>query len=412
MSGTLAASGLQQSGLENVYWGLLIVTYPFISGLVAGSFVVSSLSHVFKNRRFDGLAPLAVLVSFALLLAAPLTVLADARQPSNLLEMFTRGHWPWSPLGDFLLIWLAYVVLMLFELYFVFREPNAERGRSPGWRGRLARALALGSRDLGERARRRDAAVLTGLSAFGIVLAFFFHGYIGFVFGALKGRPLWSTPLMPVLFIASAMVSGLALMVLVYIAVSKFYGDRPDRTITQGLLRYMVLFLLLDLFLDGVDLLTSAVSGYAQADVSSGFSRIYLHGPLTFSYLGLQLGIGLVLPLALWLIRPVRNSTAGTVLIALLVLTGIYAMRWNVVIGGQLQSKISQSILNVSVPLTGFDSVQTVLGVFAVALLLFLVLAWLLPWRSRRAVTGLEAAPSATAVQPSAFAGGPEGEPL
>ena len=69
----IADISLNGSSLENIYWGILIVTYPFVSGLVAGSFVVASLSHVFKQHKLDKLAPLALIVSFALLLGAPRT---------------------------------------------------------------------------------------------------------------------------------------------------------------------------------------------------------------------------------------------------------------------------------------------------------------------------------------------------
>ena len=149
---------LIHSGLENVYWGLMIVTYPYISGLVAGSFVVSSLSHVFHQKIFDKLAPLAVLVSFALLLAAPLTVLGDARQPTNFWELLSRGHWPYSPIAFFILIWMGYIVLMLFELYFAFRAENARRVAAGDPRQRLHHILALGSRDTSEAAAARDKA--------------------------------------------------------------------------------------------------------------------------------------------------------------------------------------------------------------------------------------------------------------
>ena len=372
---------LTHSGLENAYWGLMVVTYPFISGLVAGSFVVSSLSHVFHQRRFDALAPLAVLTSLALLIAAPLTVLGDSRQPSNFLELLTRDHLPYSPLSTFIVIWFTYIVLMLVELFVAFRVTNARIGEGHGWWARLHRALALGSRNTSDRAARHDRKILFGLSCAGIVLAFLFHGYIGFVFGATKARALWATPLMPVLFIVSAMVSGIALMWLVYFIAMRYVGRRPDRQVASGLLSYLMLFLLLDLFLDALDLVTSAVPEYAQGSTYYGFSQLMLHGPFTFSYFGVQLGIGMVLPLTLWLIPVVRRSWLGGALISLVVLAGVYAMRWNVVLGGQAESKISSNtVVTTSVPLTGFDSIQTVLGVFAVALLLFLLFSWLFPW--------------------------------
>lgn len=392
---SLADQSLQGGALENVYWGILIVTYPFISGLVAGSFVVSSLSHVFKLHHLDELAPLALIVSFALLLAAPVTVLADARQPVNAFELFTRPHIPWSPLGDFTAIWVSYVVLMVVETYFAFRYANAAVGPTGrGWRAKLSRALALGSRDLGENGRRRDAKILVGLSSAGILLAFLFHGYIGFVFGAVKARAIWSTPLMPVLFIVSAIVSGIAFMYLVYVLASRFYGEKPDTRVTASLGVWLMCFLLLDAYLDVVDLVTSGVSAYTQGPVSSGVSSIFLHGPHAFSYLGLQLGLGLGVPFVLWLVPPVRRSVLGGALISSCVLVGVYAMRYNVVMGGQMESKISQSIVHMSVPLTGFDSVQTVVGVFGVAFLLFLFFSWLLPWRQQ--------APAAPAPSPEA----------
>lgn len=406
--------GLRGGALENVYWGLLIATYPFISGLVAGSFVVASLSHVFKVHRLARLAPLALIVSFSLLLAAPVTVLADARQPVNAFELFTRPHIPWSPLGDFTLIWLSYVVLMTVETYFAFRRKNVMRAGGTGWRARLSSLLALGSSDLSERAERRDAKVLVGLSAIGILLAFLFHGYIGFVFGAVKARAIWSTALMPVLFIVSAVVSGMAFMYLVYGLTGRFYRDQCDRELTRTLLFWLVGFLALDGFLDVVDLVTSGVSAYTQGPVSEGVSSVFLHGPHAFSYLGLQLGVGIVLPLLLFLVRPVRRSVLGGAAIALCVVVGVYAMRYNVVLGGQMESKVSSSIVHMSVPLTGFDSVQTVLGVFAIAVLLFLFFSWLLPWREAAArdtepagtllpaPVGTPSAPSSHRLEPAA----------
>lgn len=258
----IADMSLSGSSLENIYWGILIVTYPFVSGLVAGSFVVASLSHVFKQHKLDKLAPLALILSFALLLGAPLTVLADARQPVNAFELFTRAHIPYSPLGDFTMIWLTYVVLMFVETYFAFRRANVLRAQGTGWRARLGRALSLGSTDLSERARRRDARMLMVLSAIGIGLAFLFHGYIGFVFGGIKARAIWSTPLMPILFIVSAMVSGVAFVYLVYVLVCRWYHEPLDRQILDTLLKYLLVFILLDAYLDGVDIVTSGLSAY------------------------------------------------------------------------------------------------------------------------------------------------------
>ncbi len=381
---------LVHSGLENVYWGLMIVTYPYISGLVAGSFVVSSLSHVFHQKLFDELAPLAVLVSFALLLAAPLTVLGDARQPMNFWELLVRGHWPYSPIAFFILIWLSYIVLMLFELYFAFRAQNVRRLVKSQGQSHLYRFLTLGSRDASRTGEVRDKRILMVLSAIGILMAFLFHGYIGFIFGSTKARPLWATPLMPVLFIVSAMVSGIALMWVVYVLAMRFSHRPINRSLANGLLTYLVLFVLLDLYMDAVDFLTSAIPAYTQGPVSQGFQRILMYGPNSGIYLGLQLGVGLGIPLLGWVIPSVRRSLAGGALMSLAVLVGVYAMRWDVVIAGQEQSKISSNLITTQIPWTGFDSVQTVIGVFAVAFVVFMLLAWVFPWQSWNQIPAAE----------------------
>jgi Ni/Fe-hydrogenase subunit HybB-like protein len=195
---------------------------------------------------------------------------------------------------------------------------------------------------------------------------------------------------MPVLFIVSAMVSGIALMWLVYVLAAAFHGRRPEPEVTHGLLRYLMLFLLLDLFLDVVDVLTSAVPEYAPSPAYYGFYHLLLHGEFAVSYLGIQLGAGVVSPLLLWLVPAVRRSRWGGALISALVLVGVYAMRWNVVLGGQAESKIGSNTISVKLPWTGFDSVQTVIGVFAVAFIVFMLLAWVFPWRAESDLVAVE----------------------
>ncbi len=369
-------------GLEHVYWGLPIVIYPYISGLVAGSFIVGSLSKVFGQRLFEPIAKLSLLVTLAFLLVAPMAPLADARQPSRWFELYTRAHLPYSPLGLFTMIWTTYLVVVLVETYFAFRIDNVRLGQVvPGWRGALYRVFALGSRNLSEGSKRRDHGILVGLAVFGIVLAFMFHGYIGFVFGAIKARPLWSNPLIPAMFIVSAIVSGIALMILVYSVVWRYLSPerRTEPKVVSGLVSLLMWTIFVDLFLDAVDLLNSGVSAYASGPVYQGFSQIFMGGPLSFMYWGLQLGF-LVLALVLTFFPFVRRSAFWSSIAALLTVISVYAMRYNTVIGGQLQPKISQGLILYTPPLLGRSSVQVVIGLFAIVLLIFSLLLEFLPW--------------------------------
>ncbi|MDA8193978.1 MAG: polysulfide reductase NrfD [Thermaerobacter sp.] len=365
-----------------MYWGILIVIYPYLSGLVAGSFIVGALSKVFGAKQFEPLAKLAAIVTLALLLIAALAPLADARQPSRFLELYTRPHVPYAPMGLFPLIWTVYVLLALAETYFIFRQDNIYLAdRAAGWRAVWHRWLTFGWRDVSPRAQRREHAILVVLAAFGILLAFAFHGYIGFIFGSLKARHLWSNPLMMPLFIVSAIVSGIALMILAYVTVVGGLVSRQavDTGLVARLMNLLMWTIFVDLFLDLVDFLNAGVQAYTTGPTYAGFHAIFMGGPLTFMYWGLQLGF-LTAAMILTFFPMVRRSRLGASITSLLVLVSVYAMRYDTVIGGQLQPKVSQGLVQYSPPWLGRDSVQTVVGVFAIAILLIALQLLLLPW--------------------------------
>ena len=369
-------------GLEHVYWGLPLVMYPYLSGLVAGAFVVGSLSNVFGLKQFEPLTRLAAIMTLVFLIGAPLGPLAEAVQRSRFWELYTRDHIPYSPLGLFIVIWTAYVALVVAEIYYIFRIDNiylAEHAR--GWRKFWHKLLTLGSRATSETSRNRDHRVLVVLSTLGILLAFGFHGYVGFVFGAIKARPLWSNPLMMVLFIVSAIVSGIALMILAYVIIEGGLGTKKlDFRIIDGLMRLLMWMIFLDLFLDLVDILNAGVSAYTSAPIYRGFSQIFfVGGPLAFMYLGLQIGL-LVVAMVMTLFGAVRRSPLGASLTAVFVLISVFAMRFDTVIGAELQPKVSQGLVRYSLPIFGMDSVQVAIGILATMILLIALALLLLPW--------------------------------
>ena len=53
-------------------WSMLIVLYPYITGLVAGAFILASLERVFKVEAVKPTYRLALLTALAFLLVAPL----------------------------------------------------------------------------------------------------------------------------------------------------------------------------------------------------------------------------------------------------------------------------------------------------------------------------------------------------
>ncbi len=372
--------------LENPVWGLPIVIYPFFSGLVAGSFVVASLSQLFGLKKFEPVVKLAAILSFSMLLVAALAPLVDSLQPSRaIIELYLRDHFPYSALGVFIIVWTLYVILMVFEIYYVFRPTNVQRAGLPGLRGSIAGFLTFGNADLSGDSRKRDKKALAIIAAIGVVLAFIFHGYVGFIFGAIKARALWSDPLMPILFITSALVSGMAFVILAYVIGFSFYSDKGkvDTEVLDGLGKYLLYAIFFDLFLDLIECLFR-VRAYSSLDVHSGFARIFgLGGPLAFNYLLLQLMLGLIVP-AVLLTRPaVRRSKVLVSIVSALVLIGVYEMRYDTVIGGQLLPKIGQQGLVVfDAPWIGPEGILSAIGLFGAALVALFSLGWLLGWEN------------------------------
>jgi predicted membrane protein len=210
---------------EYIYWSVQIVMYPFMTGLVAGAFVLSSLYHVFGIKQLKGMARFSLVLSFALLLAAPLPLLFHLLQPTRAFNVFLTPHFT-SAIAAFGVVFSGYMAIVASELWFVYRKhfvtqalllrEKGEKSLGESLLHLLYSALTLGAYDVSEEALRKDEQAIRWLAGVGIPVACFLHGYAGFIFGSVKANALWMTPLMPVIFIMSAVVSGIALCMLSY----------------------------------------------------------------------------------------------------------------------------------------------------------------------------------------------------
>ena len=124
-----------------------------------------------------------------------------------------------SPMAIFGFVYAWYLMaVLLLELWFDFRQDFVKWSKvTSGFKGILYRALTLGVTDVSEKSLRLDMKMEWILSIVGIPSAFLLHGYVGFIFGSIKANPWWGNVLMPIMFILSAIVSGIALCVFNYI---------------------------------------------------------------------------------------------------------------------------------------------------------------------------------------------------
>lgn len=392
---------------EYIYWSIQIVMYPFMTGLVAGAFVLSSLYHVFGIQQLKDMARFALVFSFALLFAAPMPIVLHLQFPFRGVEIFMTPHFT-SAIAAFGIVFFTYGAIVASELWFLYRKHFVEvslRLREKPDKTFFEQieylifcTLTLGVYDVSEEALHKDEKAIKFLAALGIPVACFLHGYAGFIFGSVKANALWMTPLMPVIFIMSAIVSGIALCMLTYIvtmeirkylakrkrAASAVYQSQEELksvevSVIQMTSKYLLAFLVAAISLEILDLIFRGYTALKSWDVLR--SVIYERDFMDIFIM--QYGIGNLVPLILFLIpgMTIRRAVIGV----LLVLFGVFMMRWNVVIGGQAFSLTFAGYMHYHLPIIPHDwetvkeGLLGAMGIFIMPFVLFAFITKIFP---------------------------------
>ncbi len=364
-------------------WSVLIVLYPFITGLVAGAFILASLERVFNVQAVKPTYRLALLTALAFLLVAPLPLQLHLGHPERSLEMYLTPHTESAmAMFGFVYLWYLMVVLVL-EIWLDYRREIVEKWqRSTGLTRFVYGAMALWSNNISPSALALDDRIGKALTVIGIPSAFMLHGYVGFIFGSIKANPWWSTPMMPIVFLFSAIVSGIACILLMYFVTCWYRRVTVNMACVDTIAKYLFYAFTVDFTLEMLDLIQRVY----EADESFRALDFMVHTRLFMSQIVLQILVGTLVPLAILGAAQLYRFADATrralyVVAGALTMIGIFAMRWNVVIGGQLFSK---SFLGYTTYKMQFATREGVLPAIALMLLPFVIL-WVLisllpPW--------------------------------
>lgn len=354
---------------EFIYWSIQIVMYPYMTGLVAGAFVLSSLYHVFDQKDLKEMARFSLVFSLCLLPVAMMPLMMHLQQPFRGINVMFTPHFT-SAIAAFGIVFSTYAAIVLTEIWFVYRvffvEQYKELKGKEGFANTFKRSayliFSLGAFDLSEEAAAKDKKAIKIMASIGVPVAGFLHGYAGFIFGSVKANALWMSPLMPVIFIMSAVVSGIALCMLFYIIImewKKFKATlargRGDESVTvirgtemevmSTTSRYLMMFLVAAITLELLDLI---FRGYTQMKSWDILRSVMFEEDFTKIFI-LQYGLGNLVPFILLLIPGM--SIKRLVIALLLVLYGVFMMRWNVVIGGQAFSLSFEGFMHYHLPI-------------------------------------------------------------
>jgi molybdopterin-containing oxidoreductase family membrane subunit len=288
------------TGMSNaVPWGFPIVMAIYLIGLSAGSLVLSSLASVFGKIEFKAFSRMAAVLAALLLVGALLSIVLDWGRPDRLIVPFLYFN-PRSMFSLNGILYSTYIGICFLYLWAMFAE------------------------------KEKIVSILGGIAVFWAVLV---HSGTGAIFGFVGARELYHSPLLPPSFIAAALSSGTALMILVMAATFKFSGRHLDDALIQKLGKYLAVFIAIVayfIFIENVS--RSYIPEYYEAQ---RFLLLDGNKYTWIFWLGL-VGCGIVIPFLI-LMMPGKGKSIPWILIAcVLVIGGVLAERYIIVVPGQV----------------------------------------------------------------------------
>ena len=370
-----------------LHWGLLVVIYPYITGLVAGAFILASLVKIFNIKELAPTYRLSLLTALAFLFVAPLPLLAHLGHPERSFEIFlTPNSSSAMAMFGFVYAWYLMAVLLL-EIWFDYRKDLINWAKNEkGIKKWIHRIVSLLSFDTSESALKFDRKSIKAVTIIGIPSAFLLHGYVGFIFGSIKANPWWSSVLMPIVFLFSAIVSGIALVLLIYMIVIPMRGKTIDMACLDKLASYLFYVMIIDFSLEILDFIHRSY----EAEESIKILAELVSGRLFVSLIVIQLIIGMLIPLgsiASVKFFKVPDDLRKSIYFvsAILVQIGIFTTRWNVVIGGQLFSKSFRGLTAYKMTFFGLEGLLFSIALMLLPILILTILFKVLPpWDEAR----------------------------
>ena len=366
-----------------IHWSILIVVYPYLTGLVAGAFILASLMKVFNVEAVRPTYRLSLLTALAFLLVAPFPLLLHLGHPERSFEIFLTPQLS-SAMAMFGFVYAWYLMgVLLLEIWFEFRRDLVVlggQGRGPlRW---IHRALSLFSKDISPDALAFDRGAIKLITLIGIPSAFLLHGYVGFIFGSVKANPWWGSVLMPIVFLMSAIVSGIAMVVLLYMILTALRKEPTDMRCLDTITSYLFYAVIVDFSLEALDF----IHRLYQSEESVGILGHLISNKLFVSLFVVQVLVGMVVPLGMLIAAKAAKLDEGRrrlvyLVAVILIQLGIFSTRWNVVIGGQLFSKSFRGLMTYKMEVLGLEGLITALALLVVPFVILAVLLRVLPLR-------------------------------
>ncbi len=286
------SNGLIVTGMRNVVsWGLYITSFMFFVGLSAGGLIVSSSATVFDIPAFKAVAKPAVILSTVCIILAGLFIVVDLGSPERILYLFIHPQFQSPLIWDVVVIAIYLVVSLLYLKHMTQPAPDYRK--------------------------------LATMSAVALPAAVLVHSVTAWIFGLQIARVSWHSALMAPLFVASALDSGLALLIIVLAGLERYSDYKVEPKLYASLAGLLAAFVAVDAFFVFSEVLTAAYPGEESVTAALG---LLLSGPLA-PFFWVQVVLGLAVPFVILASAANRQSKSKILLAAALVIIGVFCKR-------------------------------------------------------------------------------------
>jgi len=362
--------------VTSMEWGLPVVAKYLFGGLSAGAFVTYYLWQGLGLKAFRSLSKLAWISAAVWGLMIPIPIFGHLGQPGRFVNLLTDFHWT-SPMSWAGPILLAYVVVVLINgRFFYYPDVVLAYRAARGIRRKALRVLLITKPPVGAVPEAsRFWLKVTG--ALGFVLVLFF-GYSGLELGIIPSKPLWANPINPLMFLLTGIISGMAFVLVLWIALERREKGAPAPG-EEATLRALILPALLALFL-ALNAISYVSLSYSPPSVRPAV-QLLATGELAPLFLWIGLGLGTVVPMVLLagnaILKVPRRWLAG--LSGILALVGAFAQKYGFLAAGQFYDAPAGETYASLWPT--IEEVLQFLAVLALAYFLFVAALWISPWR-------------------------------
>lgn len=324
-------TGLATTNLSSITpWGAWIAFYIFFVGLSAGSFLLSTLIFVFGMDEYERIGKAALFTAIVCMIVALTFVLMDLGRPERAFNAVKYWNVT-SPLAWEAHFYIVYIALLSVELYIAMREDLVRlAAKTNTLKGKIAKLITFKNATINAMTKKRDHMWMKILGTIGIPIAIIgVHGGTGTIFALVKARPAWHTAIFPIIFVVSAMVSGTALLLAMYVIKKKVMKQEINKDMVRSLAKLMAGFLIIDLVLQFYEYLTS---WYGLEAEHLNTLATMMASPYSWSFWGVQMFLGAVVPLTIVFWKKTNQSINALLVAAILIVIGIIGVRFNIVV--------------------------------------------------------------------------------